>query len=393
MRPAKIIHFHNGSGGGVLSVIRNLLQFSDASQWENHVIYTINRKIYPEFELPRLKGAISERVFEYTPHWNFHHTARKLADFIDDENAILVAHDWMELGMISALGLSNRVVMFAHGDYDYYYDLASRHSKAIDRFIAIASSVAEGLVIRMPDRSTDIRYLRFPVPDVISRTEWTNRHQIIFIGRPTAEKGFPFLPEIDRKLQEQGLNMTWHLVGVGKEESRRLPWAEKAIVKAYGQLPNDELTVMLSGMDFYVLPSRAEGMPVSLIESMKAGVVPIVNDLPGGIRELVIEGETGFKVPDNDAEVFAGRIAMLTDNDYLFSQIGQQCIKTAGKLFDPGINTPAIEEVYHELQALPPARRSAHRVYGSRLDQPWIPNDITWAIRACINQLNHKASA
>ena len=393
MRPAKIIHFHNGSGGGVLSVIRNLLRFSDAAQWENRVIYTINRQTYPEFELPRLMGAASEHLFEYYPNWNFHHTARQLAQLVNDENAILVAHDWLELGMISTLGLSNRVVMFAHGDYDYYYDLANRHSDAIDRFIAVASPIADGMVAHMPDRSSDIRYLRFPVPDLVSRNEWTNRHQIIFIGRPTAEKGFPLLAEIDCKLQRQGLIMNWHLVGVSDDESRRLPWPDTAVVKAYGQLPNDELTAMLSGMDYYVLPSRAEGMPVSLIEAMKAGVVPIVNDLPGGIRELVVEGETGFRIPDNDAGGFAGRIALLSAEGNLFSHIGQRCIKTANELFDPEINTRAVEQVYRELQAMPAAGRSARRVYGSRLDQPWIPNVITRAIRNCSNHSNRRAGA
>ena len=63
MDKIKVYHFHNGSGGGVLSVIRNLLQFSANASVENHVIYTINKDVVKQYPVNGLKGAASEQVF------------------------------------------------------------------------------------------------------------------------------------------------------------------------------------------------------------------------------------------------------------------------------------------------------------------------------------------
>ena len=70
----KIFHFNNGHGGGVLSVISNLLKYSDDTSIENNVIYTINKEQIEQFELPGLTGAANEYLFEYSAKWNFYYT-------------------------------------------------------------------------------------------------------------------------------------------------------------------------------------------------------------------------------------------------------------------------------------------------------------------------------
>jgi hypothetical protein len=108
----KIVHFHNGSGGGILSVIRNLLAYRQHPDIENHVIYTINIEQIHDYKINHLVGAASERVFYYSPKWNFYFTCRQLAKLLPDDEALMVAHDWLELAMISNLGLNYPVVQF-----------------------------------------------------------------------------------------------------------------------------------------------------------------------------------------------------------------------------------------------------------------------------------------
>ncbi len=54
--------------------------------------------------------------------------------------------------------------------------------------------------------------------------------------------------------------------------------------------------------DVFVLPTQFEGSPVSLLETMSAGLVPVITDLPGGIREIV-EPAVGFRLPMGDKGV------------------------------------------------------------------------------------------
>ncbi|MFN7116754.1 MAG: glycosyltransferase family 4 protein [Saprospiraceae bacterium] len=378
----RIYHFHNGSGGGVLSVIRNLLKFRQHPQVENHVVYTINQEQYPLYEVPNLEGAASEQVFYYSPKWNFYYTCRQLAKFLPDEQAIVVAHDWLELGMVSNLGLQNPVVQILHGDYEYYYQLAQRHAPWVDKYITIADSISQQLQQKLTERKADITYLRFPVPPSICKGEKNSGSNIIFIGRCTEEKGYPLLPQIAGGLQEKGCTLHWHIVGsIDNQSKEKYHWEASVPVTFYGNQSNEAVNRLLCDMQIFILPSLAEGMPVSLIEAMKAGVIPFVNDLSGGIQELVRNGETGWKVEGNRVEKYVELIGDAIRNPLRIKQISVSAKIQAEALFDPVANTSACEILFIELFNAEKRRKAAYKVYGSRLDQSWIPNQLTAIIR------------
>lgn len=69
-----------------------------------------------------------------------------------------------------------------------------------------------------------------------------------------------------------------------------------------------------AGMDIICLCSLNEGTPVSLIEA-QAGNIPVLSTDVGGVRDIIIEGETGYIVPSNDAEAFADRLKELIVNE------------------------------------------------------------------------------
>lgn len=381
--PIKIFHFHNGSGGGVLSVIRNLLYNRQHAEIENHVVYTINKDGNSVFQIPDLEGAASEQVFYYSAKWNFYYTVKQLAKLLPDEQAVVVAHDWLELGMVSNLGLQNPVVFFVHGDYDYYYQLAAKHFRSIDVFICVSTSITNRLKEMLPTEAANIKYARFPVPHSSTASLHLNDTlQIIFIGRCERAKGYNLLPEIDKRLQFLGIKAGWHVAGEGSDLSNNQNcWPVDADVHFYGKLSPNELSQLLLEVDLLVLPSLAEGMPVSIIEAMKAAVVPIVNNLPGGIQELVVNGTTGYKIEQNLPDGFAVIIKQLNDDRNMLNVIGKKASLVANRLFDPLINTNAIEVILlHSLIQNKP--KKSFKAYGSRLDQRWIPNIFVNCVRS-----------
>jgi glycosyltransferase involved in cell wall biosynthesis len=376
-----IVHFHNGSGGGVLSVIRNLLRFSENEKIANHVIFTINKKLHPQFELPSLPGAKSVQIFYYSPDWNFYYTCKQLAKLLPGEEAIVVAHDWLELGMMSNLGLQNPCVFFLHGDYEYYYDLAKKHEKSIDLFFTVAQSIEQKLKQVIPQRTSDIYYLRFPVP-LIPFIEKKKKGNIIFIGRQEEAKGYFLLPLIGKKLEENNEVVSWLIVGSSNNTNlSHSIWNNDQPVKFYGPLSNEKVVELLRDMQMIILPSLAEGMPVVIIEAMKAGVIPIVNDIDGGIRELVIDNETGYKIRNNEVNGYVEKIKKLINNNELAKKIQHNAALLANQLFEPINNTKLIEEKIIELSIKVRKQKVAFKAYGSRLDQNIIPNLITTKIR------------
>lgn len=380
MNKIKLYHFHNGGGGGVLAVIINLLKFSKNPAIENHVIYTINKEEKSIYPINNLEGAFSEQVFYYSPKWNFYYTCRQLAKLLPDEKALVVAHDWLELGMMSQLGLQNPVVYFLHGDYDYYYGLAQKHAPSIDQYICVAQNIETKLLAILPSEKDNIAYLRFPVPEVINKHILKNDCPIIFIGRLTETKGYPLLPLIAKALSQENRHVAWHIVGIADNSNDEVVWDKNFDVHFYGNISNKEVLTLLPQMKILLLPSIAEGMPVVVIEAMKAGVIPLVNNINGGIQELVEDAETGYKINDNVISSYAEKIILLMDNKILAEKMKINCIDKANAMFEPFLNTLRIESVCGDAFTSVKNKQPIE-VYGSRLDRPWLSNNIVLFIR------------
>ena len=385
MNKIEVYHFHNGMGGGVLSVIKNLFKYKVNDCLENHLIYTINKDVDPCYLLPDVDGATTVQVFYYSGKWNFYYTCKQLAKLLPDDKAVIVAHDWLELGMVSNLGLQNPVVQVLHGEYNYYYDLALSHENGIDAFITVADLIKNKLREMLFHRKNEIEYLRFPVPDCKCVEEKSIHYSIVFIGRYTKAKGYHLLPEIADMVEVMNVKLQWHIVGEQDESlMKEFPWSNKIDIIFHGVLDNEAVHILLCEMHFFILPSAAEGMPVTLVEAMKAGVVPLVNDLPGGIQELIVNGETGFRVAGNSSELYAKHLCLLCAENSNIQQVKLNAIQIANNYFAPHENTEKYESV---LLAVTKKKRHKlpRKIYGSRLDAPWLSNLVVKNIRKLIS--------
>ncbi|MCL4639215.1 MULTISPECIES: glycosyltransferase family 4 protein [Olivibacter] len=87
----------------------------------------------------------------------------------------------------------------------------------------------------------------------------------------------------------------------------------------------------LSVANFFCLSSMYEGMPISLIEALSCGCIPIVTAV-GGIVNMVTEGKTGFLSQGLQVENYVNALsrALAADNK---EEISQQAIKTFEERF------------------------------------------------------------
>lgn len=384
MQKIKVYHFNNGTGGGVLSVIKNLLKYSSGTGIENHVIFTINKDLISDYKMPLLDGAVTQQLFYFSPKWNFYYTCKQLAKLLPDDNAVVIAHDWLELGMMSNLGLQNPVVQIVHGNYDYYYELAQKNAAAIDRFICISPVIYKKLKDQLPQRKADIDYRRFPVPSIEPMEKKNDLLKIFYCVRSldNDNKQFLLLPKINDILKEKGIGVYWTIIGNGieKEEVEKVMGHQNKR-SLFSSLSNEEVINLLPQHDIFILPSLKEGFPVAVVEAMKAGLVPLVTNWDGATEELIVERETGFYFAIGDVDGYVAAISVLNSDRKLLHQITVNAIKKANELFDPFTNTKAIEEVVVQAYSSDKKIKKSFRVYGSRLDREWLPNLITKTIR------------
>ncbi len=389
MGKVKIFHFHNGAEGGVLSYIRNLISHQQHPEIENHVIYTINRSQKEPFEVFHIDGVKSSQVFFYSSTWNFYHTCTQLAKLVPDDMVILVAHDWLELGMCSNLSLNNPLIHVVHGAYDYYYDLAQRHCNHIDLYLCVSGHIKTELQLRMPDLKDKIFSAFAPVTiPGVADTHFENIRCAFFVSDlKDSNKQLAILPKIDDiLLSTAGIEVDWYVAGGGMNRSEFYQfWNSESHprVHFYGKVDQLGLAKMLNEVNCMVLPSFNEGLPISVIEAMKAGKVPIVGSWANSIDHYIIDKVNGFIADQYSSQSFADIIIELSKNTDKLRNIGIAAKKSADDLFDPNLNANIIEGIILSVPQ-PPSIKEPLKVYGSLLDQPFMPNFITNSIRSII---------
>ena len=75
--------------------------------------------------------------------------------------------------------------------------------------------------------------------------------------------------------------------------------------------------------EIFVLPSRIEGLPVTILEAMAARK-PVVATSVGGVPELVLDGETGILVPPRDVPGLSKAIESLLEQPDIAHQMGNK---------------------------------------------------------------------
>jgi colanic acid/amylovoran biosynthesis glycosyltransferase len=94
-----------------------------------------------------------------------------------------------------------------------------------------------------------------------------------------------------------------------------------------GRLESSIVQNKLSQCQALLLMSDYEGLPVTLLEAMAIGIVPVVRTIPSGIPELVKHHETGLLVDDTPEQAAAAIVCLAARPDLWF-----QCSKAAKSL-------------------------------------------------------------
>jgi glycosyltransferase involved in cell wall biosynthesis len=236
--------------------------------------------------------------------WSFVSAARRV------EADLLHAH-WLPAGWVAARTGRPYVVQVWGTDVELARRmpwLARNVLRAARLVIAPSSALAEAALAL---GATEVRVIPSGVdipPHVGAEAEPT---EVLYAGRLSPEKGVLELVEAAR-------GMTLVVVGDGPLR-RRVPGAR-------GFVPRRELQLLYARAAVVACPSRREGFGVACLEAM-AHARPVVATSVGGLRDLVVNGETGIVVPPNDPAALRAALERLLADPGLRRRLG-----TAGRL-------------------------------------------------------------
>ncbi len=136
---------------------------------------------------------------------------------------------------------------------------------------------------------------------------------LAFVGRLLDDKGIRTLIGAHRILRKQGSNIALLIAGTPDPANPTTVSEQEA--EAWGREPGvtwlghvTDILGLWARAHIAVLPSRREGLPMSLLEAAACGRPMIATNVPG-CREVVVHNQTGVLVPTDDAAALAAAIA------------------------------------------------------------------------------------
>lgn len=158
--------------------------------------------------------------------------------------------------------------------------------------------------------------------------------RLLFIGRPSMEKGINVLMEAYSRLIEQGVPVQLEMIGVTKEELatglRSLHIPDKHLDKVifHGFLSwSEPFRNIIRKSHALVMCSVSEGTPRVILEAMSQGC-PVIATAVGGVPTVVNEGN-GILIPPGNADGLADAVKYLVINEQARIKMAHAGLQTA----------------------------------------------------------------
>jgi len=162
--------------------------------------------------------------------------------------------------------------------------------------------------------------------DLVSNRKCT----IAYIGRFRREKGvLEFVQAASSLVKDMNCNIL--IVGSGDLESdvhsliSRMTPDIKEKIRLRGWATKKEVEEILSEIKILVIPSESEGLPTIVLQSMAMGAIVLSTNV-GGLKDIIIDGETGFFLMNNSPKAIVESIEKIIGSSKL-DEISQNAMR------------------------------------------------------------------
>lgn len=247
---------------------------------------------------------------------------------------------------------AKRYAAWIHTDYTALsFDRAAELEmwSKYDVVCGVSEQVSKSFQIAFPEFKKSVRTVENILPkDLICRQAQQPQHdmpsegavRLLSVGRFCDAKNFDNVPDICRRLSEDGLNVKWYLIGYGGDEPLiRQKIAEAGMQERVIILEKKENPYpYMRACDLYVQPSRYEGKAVTVREAQLLCKPVVITNYATAASQLE-DGADGVIVPMDNAGCAAGIAALLRDP----ARMQQLCENCAKRDYT---NSAEIEKIY-----------------------------------------------
>lgn len=252
----------------------------------------------------------------------------KLRRFLQDQQVDVIIDIDIVLDILSLLavrgGLRTRVISWEHFNFQYensilYRRLIRNYSvKRTDYIVTLTKQDAESYRHKLK-RQERIRAIYNPMENVSIEGEYEREKWIITSGSLIHRKGIDYLARIAPKILKKYKDWKWFVLGDGELRGLLEQVQEREGLKDQLILPGrvQNVSEYLKKAQIFVLMSRAEGLPMVLLEA-KAWRLPSISfDIMTGPSEIIHDNKNGFLITPFDCEKMVEKIGQLIEDEPL----------------------------------------------------------------------------
>lgn len=171
---------------------------------------------------------------------------------------------------------------------------------------------------------------------------------ILYIGRIEPNKGVDYMLKAAEQLRNTRVKFLLHIAGKDQCQDYYVPRFKESLKENFiyeGVVTGTAKTELLKKCQVFLLPSFYEGLPMSLLEAMSFGEVPVVTNV-GSIGEVVKDGENGLYVKVKDCKTIVEAITRLNEDREKLQDFSVKAQLTILENFSPEEYVNKLNSIY-----------------------------------------------
>lgn len=256
--------------------------------------------------------------------------------------------------IISAKAFGDRIVIQVHGWQDSLADaigetlwlraLFAMSFRRADLVIVLAERFRSRLIeLGVAAESIRVGSSMFDGTLLASRrrADPGAHRRLLFLSRLTTEKGAHQVLAAFRTILERHPGTVLIMAGDGPEkkalQADAKTWGLSSSVRFPGYVRGKKKAELLLTSDIFLLPTTyGEGMPISMLEAMAAGM-PVILTRAGAIGELLVDGKHGVLLPSNEPTQISIAVERLLNSPEELRAIGERNRSFVWSRFEAGV--------------------------------------------------------
>ena len=169
-----------------------------------------------------------------------------------------------------------------------------------------------------------------------------------YLGRIARTKGMDFLLKACCRLKERNIPFLLKFAGTEEVEGQYLPQFSKMLGSQFefcGHVYGEDKSHFMKSLDLLVMPTFFEGLPMSLLECMSYGVVPVITPV-GSIPTVITDQQNGIFIKVKDTESIAEAIIHLHSNREILMQMSSAARNYIFEHFDSDSYIDKLNNIY-----------------------------------------------